>query len=333
MSLFRSSVRPPAIYSDEAVARYLAALRGEIDPDPAFRRRLRGVVVNQFVVARERGGRAVVADRFSPARTMGRLGRAVLYASFALGVSVTGVMAASDVAVPGDVLYPLKRAIEDARMEVLPEQFHAALESYEVSERLGELATLVERGDDAHVAELAIEITTEYHVVPASADGGGGSAAGATLASLIDQLPEQAQDAVTAALDAAANRGGSSASSGGSGSEAGAGSGNGNTGNGNANGSNNGNGNANGADNGSGSGNGSGANNGNGNGNGNGANNGNANGSGAGNGGQGSGRGSGSSPSTSPDPATEPSADEADASPIQSATPSPTPKAKKSPQP
>ena len=111
MSLFRSSLRQPAILSDEAIERYLAAIRTEIEPDPLFRRRLRGHVMNRYVAAREgqATGRGV-------AREMGRLGRAVLYASFALGLSVTGAMAVSQQSIPGDPLYAVKLRIETLRL-------------------------------------------------------------------------------------------------------------------------------------------------------------------------------------------------------------------------
>lgn len=149
MSLFRNSLRPPAVLSDEAVERYLAAVRAQVDPDPAFRRRLRGIVLNQYVAARD-SGRAGSAPK-----AMGRLGRTVLYASFLLGVSVTGVMAASDVAVPGDPLYPIKRGIEDLRVQVLPDEFTEELLIAELNERFSELAVLAERDDVDRVQALA----------------------------------------------------------------------------------------------------------------------------------------------------------------------------------
>ena len=90
MSLLRDSLRPPPLASDAAVRRYIELIRAELEPDPLFRRRLRGVVVNRFMAARE--GLEQPAHRPS---AMGRLGRAVLYSSFALAMSAGGVMAAS----------------------------------------------------------------------------------------------------------------------------------------------------------------------------------------------------------------------------------------------
>ena len=135
----------------------------QIEPDPLYRRRLRGQVVNRFV-AQKRG-----IDLTGPRRPsrMGALGRASLYASFALAVSVTGVMAASDAAIPGDVLYPLKRGIEQMRLDVLPDEFHDELVVYALSERIDELNQLVEAGDVARASTLAGSIHDAY-------DAGGG---------------------------------------------------------------------------------------------------------------------------------------------------------------
>jgi len=186
------------VLSDEAVERYLAAVRAHVDPDPAFRRRLRGVVLNQYVAAREAGRAGLVP------RAMGRLGRSVLYASFALGVSVTGVMAASEIAVPGDVLYPLKRAIEDLRVEVLPEQFENELVLYELNERFSELVVLVERDDEARIETLAAELAADYGAVLAEAgpDGEPLDRRDHALASLMAQLPDEARVAIARAITA-----------------------------------------------------------------------------------------------------------------------------------
>jgi hypothetical protein len=191
VSLFRSSLRPPAVLSDEAVERYLAAIRAEVDPDPAFRRRLRGVVLNQYVATREATRAGLVP------RTMGRLGRAVLYASFALGVSVTGVMAGAEAAVPGDLLYPLKRAIEEMRVDVLPHEFHDALAIHELNERLSEVVTLVERGDTARVEVLVGEVIADAAwLTSGSIADGQLDLRNEVLAGLIARLPQEARIAI-----------------------------------------------------------------------------------------------------------------------------------------
>ena len=328
MSLFRNSLRPPAVLSDEAVERYVAALKADVDPDPAFRRRLRGVILNQYVASREAGLAGSVP------KAMGRLGRAVLYASFILGVSVTGVMAASDVAVPGDVLYPLKRGIEDLRVEVLPEQFTERLVIAELNERFAELAILAQRQETDRVEMLAEEVATEYAsvIIEARTDGEPLDRRTHVLEELIARLPDQARVALDHALSAPGALGGPGRSGGGAGSD-GAGPaapatepGGSSAGKGPGTGQGSGNGNGSGSANGSGTGNGAGNGNANGaaNGNGNGSANGNANGAANGNG---TGTGSGAEDSENA------GAEEADPTGTPTTEPSPTPKPKKSPKP
>jgi len=201
MSLFTNPIRPAPIASDAAVRRYLEVIRRQIEPDPLYRRRLRGEVVNRFV-AQKRG--MVLTG---PRRTnrMGALGRACLYASFALAVSVTGVMAASDAAVPGDVLYPLKRGIEAMRLEVLPEQYRDELAAYALSERIGELSQLVEAGDLARASALTESIHDAYEQAVAESDDADLLARRidrqlAWLEQVASGLPEQARATIARAM-------------------------------------------------------------------------------------------------------------------------------------
>ncbi len=139
MSLFNRTLRPPPTASDEAIARYLAALRSEVRPDPLFQRRLRSDVVNRFVAAREGIG--------SSGRTgigrgrMGQLGRACLYASCTFALSAASVLAASQEALPGEFLYPLKQRIEQVRIDVVPNHLHAELAGYALGERIEEMGS------------------------------------------------------------------------------------------------------------------------------------------------------------------------------------------------
>lgn len=200
MSLFRGTIRPPAIASDEAVERYLAAIRAELAPDPLFRRRLRGEVMNRYVAGREGIGAA------PQRRSMGRLGRAVLYASFTLALSTTSVLAVSQEALPGDLLYPLKRQVERLRMEVLPAELHHDLAAYELAERIDELARLSERGDTTRIASTAAVVVEDYEAFLAEADAAGLPSDDrylTVLTALLDRLPETAQDAVQAVIDRA----------------------------------------------------------------------------------------------------------------------------------
>jgi hypothetical protein len=201
MSLFTNPIRPAPIASDAAVRRYLEAIRRQIEPDPLYRRRLRGQVVNRFV-AQKRG-----MDLTSPRRPsrMGALGRACLYASFALAVSVTGVMAASDAAIPGDVLYPLKLGIEEMRLDVLPDEYDDELAVYALSERIGELSQLVEAGDVARASTLAGSIHDAYEQAVAETHDAGGLARRlerqvSWLAQVVSALPSQARASIAHAM-------------------------------------------------------------------------------------------------------------------------------------
>jgi hypothetical protein len=201
MSLFTNPIRPAPIASDAAIRRYVEAIRGQIEPDPLYRRRLRGQVVNRFVDQTRGIDRS---GRRRPSR-MGALARASLYASFALAVSVTGVMAASDAAIPGDILYPVKRGIEQMRLEVLPDEFRDELVVYALSERIDELNQLVEAGDVADASTLAGLIHDAY----AQAVAEGGDADGlarrldrqvARLAQVVSGLPSKARASIEHAM-------------------------------------------------------------------------------------------------------------------------------------
>lgn len=197
MSLFRGAIRPPAIPSDEAIERYLAAIRAEIRLDPLFRRRLRGQVMNRYVAAREGIGTA------TPRRSMGRLGRAVLYASFTLAATSTSVLAASQEALPGDLLYPLKRQVEALRVQVLPSHLHDDLAAYAVAERITELGHLAERGEWDRVAVQAAAVGHDYEAFLALADAaapGSNERYLTVFAGLVDRLPGPARAAVEAVI-------------------------------------------------------------------------------------------------------------------------------------
>lgn len=186
------NVTPTA--AEERIARAIAAIRADLEPDPLFERRLRSQVLNRYVAARE-GAVALNARGVRNARKeMGRLGRAVLYASFVLGVSVTSVVAASQQAVPGDVLYPLKRDIEALRHRVLPAEFEALLLRTELTARLDELADVATRGDSTAVASLAAEVHRSYgEVIGLTADS---PQQLVVLDALLERLPDPARAAL-----------------------------------------------------------------------------------------------------------------------------------------
>ena len=196
MSLFQRPLQPPAIFSDQAVERYLEAVRAEVSVDPLFRRRLRGAIVNRFVAERE--GRTVNRSR----RRMGTLGRSVLYASFVLGISVSSAMAASQGAAPGDALYPLKLQIERLRLQALPEHLHDDLAAHALGERIHELGVLAERGDWSRAAVQAAAVEAEYrHYLDTARADGSSDRYLVVLTALLERLPDRAQLAIEDVVD------------------------------------------------------------------------------------------------------------------------------------
>lgn len=177
--------------ADDPLERALAS-RGHLEPDPLFRQRLRGRVLNTYVAAREGGGGRVP-------RRMGQLGRACLYASVGFAASVSSVMALSEQAIPGDLLYPLKRHIEALRLQVLPAHLHDSLAVASLIERIDEMRRLADAGDWATVAAVADEL--RGFEAPAGA-------VAATHLQVLDglmaQLPEATRASVEEVIDAVA---------------------------------------------------------------------------------------------------------------------------------
>jgi len=187
--------------SDAALRRYLEIVRAEIEPDPLFRRRLRGLVTNQFVAIREG---AAPAARL-PSRGMGRLGRACLYASVAVAMSVGVTMAAAQSAIPGDSLYAVKLRIEELRVAALPAEFQDDLAIYALTERINELNQLAEAGEIERAETLAAAI--QEQIVAIAAMGIAPQAENTLLASrlevldaLVERLPPKAQQAIEGAM-------------------------------------------------------------------------------------------------------------------------------------
>ena len=213
MSLFQRPLQPPAILSDQAVERYLQAVRAELSVDPLFRRRLRGTVVNRFVADREG---STSARR--PRRRMGGLGRAVLYATFALSVSVSSAMAASQGAAPGDALYALKLQIERLRLQALPDHLHDDLSAHSLGERIHELGVLAERGDWARVTTQAAAVEREYqHFLETTPSDDSEDQYLLVLTELLDRLPDRAQLAIQDVLDGVEGASGGTSSGAGNG--------------------------------------------------------------------------------------------------------------------
>ena len=188
---------------EEAVRRYVAIHR-DLEVDPLFRRRLRSTVMNRFVAQRE--GEAIAEGPRT--RRMGRLGRACLWATLATALSVGGVMAASDASVPGDLLYPLKRSIEEMRIEVAPAHRHDELALYALTERIDELSRLIEAGATSRATALASSIREAYARLAESSNG---AAVGTDriasqltrLVAVLDRAPVGARRAIERAMGGA----------------------------------------------------------------------------------------------------------------------------------
>jgi hypothetical protein len=197
--------RPPVVPPDDPVARLVERLAHELEPDPLYRRRLRGEALNRFVAAREgisehrprtRGGR------------MTPIGRGVLLASLLQATGAASVSAASQVAMPGDALYGVKLRIEQLRIEVAPGDLKDELVAASLDARLAEIQVLAERGDWAAagtVSERAVEIaaallTMSPQLSPATEVALDRHVA--VLEAVLADAPAAAADALQGALDA-----------------------------------------------------------------------------------------------------------------------------------
>lgn len=197
MSLLEAMFRPRPRRRDKAIEDTLRDRLAEIEPDPLFVRRLRGDAVNRFVAAREGSGPITEGG----AKTMGRLGRACLIASFALGASAMSVMAASQVALPGDPLYALKLRIEQVRLDVLPAHLDDELAAFMLAVRIDEFGRLAEAGrwDEAMALAPVIEQAYERFVPEADARANSSGASPPQLL-VLEVLVERLPDGARAAL-------------------------------------------------------------------------------------------------------------------------------------
>ena len=196
MSLFRSAVRTPAPPSAKAVEHHVSALGRSIGPDPLYRRRLRGHVLNRYVAGLEGP-----PPRRAPRNGMTRMGRAALFASFALALSVTGVMAAAEQALPGSVLYPVKMEIEELRLRALPEHLHDELAAHAFAERISELVRMATGGDaDAVAAQLNAVRDARARVLELGGSADGTSDLLSVASGLMHRLPHGPRDALETIL-------------------------------------------------------------------------------------------------------------------------------------
>ena len=145
---------------DDPIVRSMLHHGTELEPDPRFARRLRGIILSRHVAARE--GYVAAPRRGS----MTPIGRGVLVSSVLLAVSVGTVGAFSQSAIPGDPLYELKLRLESLRVTLAPAEVQDALLAMALEERASELARAAEAGrwDAAQEAAWRVVVAEEQLV-------------------------------------------------------------------------------------------------------------------------------------------------------------------------
>ena len=201
--LGRRSVAP----DDPLVRRIERAMR-RLQPDPLYERRLRSTVVNQYVAAREG-----IGQRHRAPREMGRLGRAVLYASLGVALTATAAGAAAQESLPGDLLYTAKLRLEEIRIEIAPASVRVDLAAIAVEERLAEVETLAAAGEWARVysaapmLDAAVDRLAAFGLPNDAAQLRGVQRHAAVLTELLQDAPAAAQAGLERALGASTGGG------------------------------------------------------------------------------------------------------------------------------
>jgi Domain of unknown function (DUF5667) len=195
--------RSQPVQPDDPIARMVARTTGRLHPEGDYRRRLRGRIVNQYVAMREG-----MVSPMEPHLEMGRLGRAVLYATFGVACSVSAVGAASTGSLPGDPLYAVKRQIEELRIQIAPPSVRASLVAMELEERLSEVERLASAGRWALVSVASAEaVAAERRLVAEAGTLPAGEAANLehhlqVLTGLLATAPQSAQVGLLHAIEA-----------------------------------------------------------------------------------------------------------------------------------
>jgi hypothetical protein len=204
----------PMTIDDPTLDRLQRGLR-RMEPDPLFRRRLRGEVLNRYVAVRE--GMLQAPRR---RRQMGKLGRATLYASVGLVVSASAAGAASQRALPGDLLYPMKLQLEEIRLRIAPSHLQDDLAVMALEARLDEVEALAAGGNWSGVAHAAPGVVAAEKRVAAFGsaldpdDAEAISKHVAVLQSLLAQAPAAALPGLRTALEASSHFDGAAQGSG-----------------------------------------------------------------------------------------------------------------------
>ena len=193
--------QPPGL-PDETTVTWLREAVLELDPDPLFRRRLRGTLLNSYVEVREGMRRPAPAPG-----GMGRIGRAVLYASLTMAVGATAAGAASRDALPGDPLYRVKMAIEHIRTDLAPASVQRQLAAASLDTRIDELAQLAVRGNWALAAASAQQVAAELRHLDTMGGAPSAEETGiehrlAVLAAVLEKAPTAAGEGLERAIAA-----------------------------------------------------------------------------------------------------------------------------------
>jgi hypothetical protein len=199
------SRRTPPIGADDPAARLVVRASARLRPDPKFRKQLRTSVLNRYVAVRE--GHVAPTPRRSE---MGRLGRAVLYATFALVVGVSSAGAASSSSLPGDALYTMKLRLEAVRMQIAPPVARPMLAELALHARLSELEQLAAAGRWVKIPGVAAAVGEAEKALEALGGPSGDEVANLAhhtdvLTQLLARAPEEARAGLGLAITASAS--------------------------------------------------------------------------------------------------------------------------------
>ena len=135
---------------EDPIVRAMLRHGTELEPDPRFARRLRGIVLSRHVATRE--GYGVPVRQRTP---MTPIGRGVLIGTVLVAMSAGSVGAFSQAALPDDPLYPLKLRLEALRMAIAPADLQDDLLRLALDERVSELRRAADAGRWAAAEEAA----------------------------------------------------------------------------------------------------------------------------------------------------------------------------------
>ncbi len=166
-----SCLRHYPAQADQLAVLLRAAERARTVPPPAsLPANKRRALESQLVRRTEQLHSRLVSRQTVPRLPMWRRGVALLLASFIVGVLLLGSAAsASASSMPGDFLYPVKRATEQVRLALAPDEQQVDLHLEFARQRLQELRVLADRGELSEdlLAEISDETALMLDRIPA----------------------------------------------------------------------------------------------------------------------------------------------------------------------